>query len=92
MNKPVIADLKPAVVTLSEGETVYWCACGLSKSQPFCDGSHQGTDFQPLAFTAPKDDDYYFCACKQTQSPPFCDGSHKQLPGYQHPADKPIKP
>lgn len=92
MNEPKIAGLQPEVVALKAGETVYWCACGLSASQPFCDGSHEGTGFQPLPFTAPKDDNYYFCSCKRSASPPFCDGTHKQLAGYQHPADKPIKP
>ena len=92
MSEPKIAGFHPEVVTLKSGETVYWCSCGLSNSQPFCDGSHEGTPFQPLPFTAPKDDNYYFCACKQTASPPFCDGTHKKLPGYKHPADKPLKP
>ncbi len=66
-------------MALKEGETVYWCSCGRSQSQPFCDGSHEDTEFSPVVFTAPKDDDYYFCTCKRTKKPPFCDGSHKHL-------------
>jgi len=76
---PLVAGTKPAIVKLKKDETVYWCSCGRSQTQPFCDGSHEGTDFQPLEFTAPKEDEYYFCTCKRTQSPPFCDGAHKTL-------------
>ncbi|WP_457676841.1 CDGSH iron-sulfur domain-containing protein [Thiolapillus sp.] len=76
---PLIAGTKPAIVALKEGETVYWCSCGRSQKQPFCDGSHADTEFEPLAFTAPGDDDYYFCTCKRTKKPPFCDGAHKRL-------------
>ena len=79
MSKPYIADTKPRPVELKAGETVWWCTCGRSKSQPFCDGSHQGSEFSPLKFTAERDDRYFFCACKQTGSPPLCDGSHKQV-------------
>ena len=79
MSKPYIADTKPMPVELKAGETVWWCTCGRSKSQPFCDGSHQGTEFSPLEFTADKDERYFFCACKQTGSPPMCDGSHKGI-------------
>ncbi len=79
MSKPYIADTKPKAVELKAGETVWWCSCGRSKNQPFCDGSHQGTDFTPVKFIADKDDSYYFCQCKQTGSPPLCDGSHKKI-------------
>ncbi|HIP53093.1 MAG TPA: hypothetical protein EYH03_03670, partial [Chromatiales bacterium] len=79
MSKPRIADTRPKPVDLKAGETVYWCSCGRSKTQPFCDGSHKGTGFEPLAFTAEKDDKYFFCQCKHTKSPPLCDGSHKRL-------------
>lgn len=79
MSKPYIADTKPKAVELKAGETVWWCTCGRSKKQPFCDGSHQGTDFSPQKFTADKDDSYYFCQCKQTGLPPLCDGSHKKI-------------
>lgn len=79
MSKAYIADTKPKPVALKAGETVWWCSCGRSKNQPFCDGSHQGTAFEPLEFTAEKDDRYFFCLCKQSQKPPLCDGSHKHI-------------
>ncbi|MEA3291805.1 MAG: thiamine pyrophosphate-binding protein [Pseudomonadota bacterium] len=69
----------PKPVKLKTGEQVWWCTCGRSKSQPFCDGSHQGTEFNPVSFTAEKDDTYFFCQCKHTRTPPFCDGSHKKI-------------
>jgi len=81
MTKPYIADTKPIPVTLKAGESVWWCACGRSKNQPFCDGSHKGTGFTPLKFTAQKDDRYFFCQCKQTKNPPLCDGAHKTITG-----------
>lgn len=85
MTEPVIAALKPAIVTLKAGQTVYWCSCGKSATQPFCDGAHMGTEFEPVVFKAPKDDTYYFCQCKHTKNVPFCDGSHKSLPGFELP-------
>jgi len=79
MEKPVIAQKAPIAVDLKKGQTYYWCACGRSASQPFCDGSHKGTSFTPLAFTAEKDETAYLCACKQTKNPPYCDGTHTSL-------------
>ncbi len=79
MKKPRIVDTRPQAVELKTGERVYWCSCGRSKNQPFCDGSHAETGLQPVEFTADKDDRYFFCLCKQTASPPFCDGSHKRV-------------
>jgi len=79
LEKPQVGGTRPAVIELQAGETVYWCSCGRSRTQPFCDGSHQGTGFEPLAFTAPKSEAYWFCTCKLTAKPPFCDGAHKQL-------------
>ncbi len=75
----VIAEKSPFAVELVEGETYYWCACGRSKSQPFCDGSHQGTGLEPVAFTAEKTGTAYLCGCKRTANRPFCDGSHNTL-------------
>ena len=80
MNKPVIADRKPIAVKLDAGEEYFWCACGRSKNQPFCDGSHRGTNTTPVGFTAEETDEAWLCMCKQTQNPPYCDGSHKNLP------------
>jgi len=79
MPKPFIADTKPKPVDLKAGESVWWCACGRSKNQPFCDGSHKGTELKPVKFTADKDDRYFFCQCKRTAKPPLCDGSHKKI-------------
>jgi CDGSH-type Zn-finger protein len=79
MKKPKIASSQPVPVTLKEGEVKYWCACGESKSQPYCDGSHQGTDFEPCAFSAKGDGEVWLCMCKQTKTPPYCDGTHHNL-------------
>jgi len=79
--KPIIATKEPIGVQLKEGVPVYWCSCGLSKNQPFCDGSHavHNTGLKPMRFLPDKDMDVYFCGCKQTLNPPFCDGTHRQL-------------
>jgi CDGSH-type Zn-finger protein len=79
MSNPVVAGNQPNVVNLKKGEEYYFCACGRSKNQPFCDGSHQGTAFTPKAFTAEKDGDAYLCACKHSGNTPFCDGTHKRF-------------
>jgi pyruvate oxidase len=79
MSKPHIADTQPMAVELKAGETVWWCSCGRSQNQPFCDGSHQGTDFEPIGFTAEKDGKVFFCLCKRSANPPLCDGSHNQI-------------
>src|SRR5690554_5633821 len=79
MSQPVIANNKPAKVTLKEGEEYAFCRCGRSKDQPFCDGSHAGTDFSPKIFTAEKNGDAFLCQCKHTEDAPFCDGTHKQF-------------
>lgn len=76
MSKPENPQNAPYAVDVEKGETYYWCSCGHSKNQPFCDGSHQGTDFQPVAFTAEKTETVYLCGCKKTGNQPFCDGSH----------------
>ena len=79
MEKPVIYQKKPMAVEVKAGETYYWCACGRSAKQPFCDGSHQGTSITPVAFTPEKTETVYLCACKQTKNPPYCDGTHKGI-------------
>lgn len=79
MSEPVVAQKSPIPVEVEAGKTYYWCSCGRSKDQPFCDGSHKGTGFTPLAWTADKSGTVYFCACKHTKNPPLCDGSHKAL-------------
>ena len=77
MTKGHVAATAPIPVDVEAGKTYYWCSCGQSKKQPFCDGSHKGSSFAPLAWLAPQTERKYFCACKQTENAPFCDGSHK---------------
>lgn len=79
MNEPTIAQKAPYPVTVVAGKTYYWCACGQSKQQPFCDGAHKGTGFAPAPFAADKNGVLYFCGCKHSKQPPFCDGSHASL-------------
>ena len=79
-DKPVIADNKPRKVSLVMNQEYYFCVCGKSQGQPFCDGSHAGSSFKPKAFVAEKSKDAFLCACKHTRNAPFCDGSHKQFP------------
>ena len=75
----VVAARKPCYFELVAGRTYYWCACGRSRKQPFCDGSHKGTSIEPLAYKATAAVEVLFCACKKTGTPPFCDGSHNNL-------------
>jgi glutamate synthase domain-containing protein 2/CDGSH-type Zn-finger protein len=79
MSKPIIADNKPIKVSLSQGSEYHFCACGGSKSQPFCDGSHAGTSFKPIPFVAEESGDSFLCRCKHTGNAPYCDGTHKQF-------------
>jgi CDGSH-type Zn-finger protein len=74
-----IAQKGPYAVELEAGKEYYWCACGKSKSQPFCNGSHHGTEFVPKVFKAEESETAYLCGCKHTNNPPFCDGSHTGL-------------
>ncbi|CDW73374.1 glutamate synthase [Stylonychia lemnae] len=79
---PHCAQKFPYKVNLEEGKTYYWCSCGLSKNQPFCDGSHKGTDYVPKAFQYDKPTgESYLCGCKHNkkESGPYCDGTHKNL-------------
>jgi glutamate synthase domain-containing protein 2/CDGSH-type Zn-finger protein len=86
MTEPTIAAREPAKVELEDGKRYAWCACGRSKSQPFCDGSHAGTGFEPLVFTAEESKSAALCQCKKTNNPPFCDGTHAKLPAAAGPA------
>ncbi len=79
MPYPVIAQKSPYPVVVEAGEAYFWCACGRSANQPFCDGSHQGTGFTPVKYEAAESRTAYFCGCKHTASPPMCDGSHAKL-------------
>lgn len=66
-------------IDVKQGQTYYWCACGLSVNQPFCDGSHKGTEFSPMQYVAAEDKTVGFCGCKYSKNKPLCDGSHKFL-------------
>ena len=79
MSEPTIAQKGPYPVNVEAGKTYYWCACGQSRNQPFCDGSHKGSAFAPKRFTAEKDGTVYFCGCKHSQNGALCDGSHSKL-------------
>lgn len=79
MPEPTIAAKQPVKVELEKGKEYYWCTCGRSASQPFCDGSHRGTSFTPKAFQAEEDGEAHLCQCKHTKNAPFCDGSHAKL-------------
>lgn len=79
MNQPEIAARQSAEVELEEGKTYYFCACGRSKKQPFCDGSHKGTEFKSLPFTAEKSGKAWLCQCKRSARAPYCDGTHKTV-------------
>ena len=81
MNKAEIASTTPYPLEVEGGKTYLWCACGKSSKQPFCDGSHQGTDFAPLSYQAPHDKIVFFCGCKQSGNAPLCDGSHTAVSG-----------
>ena len=79
MEMPQIAGRAPIVTELQPG-TYWWCACGRSKTQPFCDGSHEGTGLEPRELVIAEPKRVALCTCKQSSNKPFCDGSHKRLP------------
>ena len=81
MAAPIVARPKPYLVTLEGGRTYFWCACGRSATQPFCDGSHRGTGIEPRKVVAAGTEEVLLCGCKQTSGAPFCDGAHNNLPG-----------
>ncbi len=79
MAKGEVANKMPIPVEVVAGKSYFWCACGKSAKQPFCDGSHQGTEFEPVKWIADESCKKFFCACKQTDGQPICDGSHNKL-------------
>ncbi len=79
MSEPVIAQKSPFAVDVEAGKSYFWCACGRSQNQPFCDGSHQVTEFLPIKFDASESTTLYFCGCKNSGDKPLCDGTHNSL-------------
>lgn len=79
MSEPVIAQKSPYAVEVEAGKSYWWCACGKSKNQPFCDGSHKGSEFTPVEYQAEQAGTVYFCGCKHSAHAPLCDGSHAKL-------------
>jgi len=91
MSVPLVAQPKPCLVWLESGRTYFWCACGRSATQPFCDGSHKGTGLTPRKIVATASEEVLLCGCKQSCDAPFCDGAHTNLPGGS-PLDDPESP
>ena len=79
MAEPLVAQKSPYQVTVEAGQEYFWCACGRSRKQPFCDGSHKGTGLTPVAYDAEAAKTVWFCGCKQTAGQPLCDGTHTKL-------------
>lgn len=79
MSEPKIAQKSPIAVQVEAGKSYFWCTCGHSAGQPFCDGSHKGTGMVPQKYEATESKEVHFCACKHTAHPPMCDGSHHKL-------------
>jgi len=78
MSEPIVSQPHPYVCDVEEGKTYFWCACGKSQKQPFCDGSHKGSDFAPVKYKADKTGSVFFCGCKHSKNKPICDGSHSE--------------
>ena len=78
-NAPKIAQKGPYPVDVTAGKTYFWCACGRSAKQPFCDGSHKETSLTPIRYVADADKRVFFCGCKSSGKPPLCDGTHQKL-------------
>jgi len=79
MDKAIKASDTPYPMDVEAGKSYFWCACGKSKKQPLCDGSHSGTDFSPVMYSAIESKQVFFCGCKATSKQPICDGSHSKI-------------
>ena len=79
MTEPIVAQKGPYQVTVEAGKKYFWCACGRSQKQPFCDGSHSVTDLTPVVYQAESSGDLWFCGCKHSAKKPLCDGTHATL-------------
>ena len=79
MSEAIPAQKAPYAMNVEAGRKYFWCACGRSANQPYCDGSHKVTSLSPIAFTATKGEQVWLCGCKATAGQPFCDGTHKKL-------------
>ncbi|MDF1720998.1 MAG: CDGSH iron-sulfur domain-containing protein [Minwuia sp.] len=79
MSEPVIVQKSPFSVEVEAGKNYFWCSCGQSSKQPFCDGSHKGSDFAPTKYEAEKDGKVFFCGCKKSARGALCDGTHNKL-------------
>lgn len=79
MSESIEPVINPIVFDVEKDRDYFWCACGLSKTQPFCDGSHKGSEFSPKKYTAARNERVWFCLCKKTKHAPLCDGTHNKL-------------
>jgi len=79
MSNATVAQKAPYPVAVESGKTYFWCSCGKSANQPFCDGSHKGSEFAPMKWQAAETKTVYFCGCKHSAKSPLCDGSHQKL-------------
>lgn len=78
MTEAIRASNTPFAVHVEQGKDYWWCACGRSANQPFCDGSHKVTSITPVKYSATESKQVYFCGCKSTGNRPLCDGTHKK--------------
>jgi len=79
MAEPTVGGTAPIAIDVQAGRSYFWCSCGKSKRQPFCDGAHKGSEFTPTEYKATETTKVWFCACKRSAKGVLCDGSHKTL-------------